>query len=88
MKPIKFTEQNCTYAEYQEEYLPLPAYRNPEPEGHVVSCWKLSLKEKIKVLIHGRVYLSLMTFHKPLQPIIITVEKHDIFIKPEEEEKE
>lgn len=80
MKPVKFKEQNCTYAENQKEYLPLPAYKNPEPQGHVVSCWNLSFRERVRILFRGRLWLSLMTFHKPLQPIIITTKKSDILI--------
>jgi len=49
MKPIKFTEQNCTYAENQPEYLPLPAFKDEQPAGQVVSCWKLSFRERIRI---------------------------------------
>jgi len=45
MKPIKFKEMNCTYAENQSEYLPLPAYK--DFNGEVISCWSLSLYEDI-----------------------------------------
>lgn len=65
MHPIKFKESNCTYAKNQKEYLPLPAYKNKDG---VVSCWKLSLLERIKILLKGKFYFSVYTFNKPLQP--------------------
>lgn len=68
MKPVKFKGNNCIFAKDQPEYLPLPAYKSKSTEGEVISCWKLTLKERLKVLLKGRIYFSLWTFHKPLQP--------------------
>lgn len=65
MKPIAFKEQNCVYAENQPEYLPLPARKT---DGQVISCWGLTLRERLKVLLTGRVWYSVLTFGKPLQP--------------------
>lgn len=31
MTPIKFKEQNVTFAESQPEYMPLPAFKNDSP---------------------------------------------------------
>jgi hypothetical protein len=73
MKIIKLKGHNVVYAENQPEYLPLPAHRTED--GVVTSCWGLSFRERIKVLITGRMYLQLFTFNKPLQPIILTVNK-------------
>ena len=66
MKPIGFKQQNCIYAEHQQEYLPLPAHKSEE--GIVTTCWKLSLVERITLLITGRFWGQFMTFNKPLQP--------------------
>jgi len=68
MKPIKFPEMNCTYAENQAEYLPLPAYK--DDKGEVISCWQLTIKERIKLLFTGKLWLSCLTFNKPLQPLL------------------
>jgi len=81
MKPIKFKEQNCTYAEDQPEYLPLPAFKNDSTEAEVISCWKLSFKERIKILFTGKLWVSLLTFNKPLTPSFFTVNKKDILTK-------
>ena len=85
MKPIEFEEQNTVFGEGQKEYLPLPAFLDDSPYGYVVSCWKLSIKERIQVLIYGRVWLSQMCFHKPLQPQLVTSDKYEIFNKPQKE---
>lgn len=82
MKPVEFKEQNAVFGEGQKEYLPLPAYLDEGPYGHVVSCWKLSIKERLRVLLYGRVWLSQMCFHKPLQPQLVMADKYEIFNKP------
>lgn len=66
MKPIPFKEQNVVFAKDQPEYLPLPAHNTSD--GTVISCWRLSLWERIKVLWTGRLWLSQMTFGQALQP--------------------
>ena len=80
MTPIKFPEANVTFAKDQPEYQPLPAFRDPGPEGAVVSCWQLSFKERIKILFTGKLWLSLWSFHKPLTPSLPTVNKSDVLI--------
>ena len=68
MRPIEFKGSNTIFAKDQPEYLPLPAYKSNNKEGEVTSCWKLSLKERFKVLLRGRMYFSVWTFNKKLQP--------------------
>jgi hypothetical protein len=74
MKPVKFKGSNIVFAEGQKEYLPLPAFKEDDQYGRVVSCWKLSMKERIKMLFMGRVYLSVLTFNNPLQPQLPSVD--------------
>lgn len=66
MKCVEFKEQNCIYAENQPEYLPLPAFKTDD--GEVVSCWKLNLAERLAVALTGRIWWSVLTFNRPLQP--------------------
>ena len=73
MKPIKFAEQNCVYAENQPEYLPLPAHKTDD--GVVISCWSLSLRERLKLLFTGRLWWSVWTFNHPLQPQCPCIDK-------------
>lgn len=68
MKPVKFKEQNCTFAENQDPYIPLPAHKHNDEWKCVTSCWELSFMEKIKVLFTGRIYSTLPTFGRPLNP--------------------
>lgn len=78
MKPVKFKESNAVYAKDQKEYLPLPAFKYDTKEGEVVSCWNLSLMERLRVLFTGRLWVSLMTFNKPLTPSFFTTKKSDV----------
>ncbi len=78
MKPIKFPESNITYAENQPEYLPLPAFKNDSPQGEVVSCWKLSFTERLRILFKGELWLMLMAFNKPLTPSFMTTKKSEV----------
>jgi len=82
MKPIKFKEANCTFAENQKEYLPLPAMKDENSEGcPVISCWKLSFKERVTLLFTGKLWVQLLTFKKPLTPSFFTVKKWEILNK-------
>ena len=78
MKPIEFPEVNCTYAKDQPEYLPLPVFKSAEPHGECISCWELTWRERIKLLFTGKMWLSMLTFHKPLTPVRPTVNKADL----------
>lgn len=81
MKPIEFKEQNVVYGKDQPEYMPLPALKFND--GMVVTCWKLSWKELVKLIFTRKVWHSMLTFNKPLQPTLLTVNKKDLFIKDE-----
>jgi hypothetical protein len=78
MRPIKFKEQNVTYAENQPEYLPLPAFKSNDPMGQVISCWKLSFMERVRILFTGKLWVCLASFNKPLTPSLFTTKKSDV----------
>lgn len=84
MKATKFKHQNVIFAEDQEEYISLPALKIEGKEGNVITCWKLSFIERIRILFGKRIYLDLMTFNNPLQPIKMSTKRKDIFTLPEE----
>ena len=65
------------YGEGQEEYIPLPALRFDD--GTVVTCWKLSWKDLLYVVLHRKVWLSMLTFNKPLQPTLICTDHRELF---------
>lgn len=74
MEPIKFRGMNATYAEHQEPYLPLPAYKHNDSWDCVSACWYLSFLERLKVLFTGRIYTTLPTFGKSLTPQKLSVD--------------
>lgn len=69
MNPIKFKEHNKVYSKNQPPYLPLPVYEDDEQGGRVIHCWKLSFKERIKILFTGRLWVHILNFKQKLQPI-------------------
>lgn len=85
MKPVEFKHQNVVFAKDQPEYQPLPALRIESPTGEVVSCWKLSFKERVKIVFTGRVWLSLMSFNKPLTPSFLAVNRKEVYSHPDDE---
>lgn len=61
------------YAKDQPEYQPLPVFR--EDDGTVLSRWHLTWRERLTVLFRGDIYLWISTFNKPLQPVLMDVER-------------
>lgn len=76
MEPVKFPEVNATFGEGQPQYEPLPVLLYPD--GQAVSCWQLSEEEKACVAETGQIWLSQLTFNRPLQPVFMTVYKADL----------
>jgi hypothetical protein len=54
------------YAKDQPAYLPLHAWRSPE--GDVVTRWHLTWRERLRLLFGGTLWLTVLTFNRPLQP--------------------
>ena len=84
MRPTTFKHQNTIFAKDQPQYQQLPALLLEGPEGHVISCWRLSFKERIQVLLFGRIWSSLMTFNKPLTPSYLTVNRKEVYSHPDD----
>jgi len=80
MTPKQFKEANVTFSKDQPEYQPLPAFRNYSPQGEVITCWNLTFRERLRVLFKGEIWLSLLTFNKPLTPSFMTTKKSDVLI--------
>lgn len=80
MTPKKFKEANVTFAKDQPEYQPLPAFRSDSPQGEVITCWNLTFRERLRVLFKGEIWLSLLSFNKPLTPSFMTTKKSDLLI--------
>lgn len=74
MRPVKPEPregaQFVEIAKDQPKYLPLPAnYQSP----YVETKWKLTWWERVQILLRGHLYLKIMTFGQPLQPIRLSL---------------
>jgi hypothetical protein len=61
------------YAKNQPEYRSLPVFR--DNDGTVLTRWRLTWRERLLVLWRGDVYLFVSTFNKPLQPLMMEIER-------------
>lgn len=78
MEPIKFNEANTVYGKGQEylyEVLPALLFE----DGAVVTCWKLSFKDILRLIFTRKLWLFVATFNNPLQPLFMSTNKRDIF---------
>ena len=65
MTPTSFPEQNIIFnpPEGMEERCdPLPAFRG---DGQVISCWRLTFWERVKLLFTGRLWFSVIGNAQP-----------------------
>lgn len=79
MKPISpvvagFEKFETVYGADQPEFIPLPALRTSTAEAVIFSRWRLSWRERLRVLCRGDVFLLVMTFGNPLQPTLVSTE--------------
>ena len=73
MKPIEFEGQTNILAKDQPEYQPLPIAICVN--GEAISCWKLSLWERIRLLFTGKLWLMQLTFGDRFQPQLPSIGK-------------
>jgi hypothetical protein len=71
MTPVEFPEQNKTWAKDQPEYRPLPSFCN---DRETISCWQLDWRERVSVLLRGRIWLRQSNFGRALQPQLLQIE--------------
>lgn len=87
MKPIRFNEANKCLSKpnnmTDKQCSSLWVYSNGR---ECVSCWKLTIKERIKALIFGKVWLSILS-GQTQPPVWLSVD-NSVFVKavsPKEE---
>lgn len=69
-------------AEDQEQYQNLPSISLSD--GSILTRWKLS-DEEIKIVAEtGDIYLHMLTFGKPVTPVLLMVEKPEIIYSSSE----
>lgn len=90
MTPTKIDGRHCitengviyegvTLARNQPEYLQLPVFRRAQdPSGVLTSRWRLTWRERFRVFISGVVFVQVMTFCEPMQPIKPSIEKPNV----------
>lgn len=61
------------FAKDQPEYLQLPAIMAMDRNNMVTTRWRLTAWERITVLFFGNVYLQILAFNRPLQPLKLGV---------------
>ena len=77
--PIDFAERNVEIAKDQPQYRTLPAFVDPDdPYGHRITCWQVSYRDRLKLLLTGRLWVDVMSFNQPLQPLFFSVNKADV----------
>lgn len=64
------------FAKDQPEYQPLPA--SVDSNGVVITCWKLSPWERLKLALGFPLWLSICTFKRPLQPLRLSLNKPEV----------
>ena len=66
MKPISFNEQNIVYTKPEsmtdDECCSLPAHRHDQG---ILSCWKMTFKERLLALFNGKVWLNILSTSQP-----------------------
>lgn len=83
MKPIKFKEANKNLLKPQnmtdEECSSLWVFTDGR---ECISCWKMSFKQRLSALIHGKVWLSVLSGHT--QPPVWVDCAKTVFLKQKE----
>ena len=77
MQPLNFDGANIVYGAKQPEYIPLPAEYRGGKSGEILTCWELSPEELQRIQETGKIWVGVLTFGQPLQPLYVSVEKPD-----------
>ena len=75
MKPVKFpqatTELKKPVSMSEEECAPLWVFQDGQ---QCISCWRLSFWERVKFLLHGRIWLGILS-GQTQPPVWLSAEK-------------
>ena len=77
MEPTKFKESNMKWIGNPENNVgDLDARKEGEDSKTIIySCWRASWKERLRILITGRVWVYQLTFDNALQPQGVSADK-------------
>ena len=76
MKPIEFEGADIVFGKNQLEYMPLPAKQVDDKT--IMTCWELTDEDILLINSSKKIWLGIMTFGKPLQPVLLTASRTDI----------
>jgi hypothetical protein len=65
--------EEVVYAEDQPQYIPLRTLVSSAPDGRVVSRWTPTDEQRKLIADGADIFLELLTFHQPLNPIRVAV---------------
>src|SRR2546428_3992139 len=66
-------QKEVTYAKDQPQYNPLRTLVSEGPERRVISRWTLTDTQRKAIADGADIFLGLLTFGQPLQPIIMMI---------------
>lgn len=81
MQPLNFDGANVVFGAKQPEYIPLPAEYRGGKSGEILTCWELSPEELKRLQETGKLWLGVLTFGQPLQPVYLAVDKPEPYDK-------
>lgn len=84
MQPLNFDGANVVFGAKQPEYIPLPAEYRGGKSGEILTCWELTPDELKRVQETGKLWLGVLTFGQPLQPVYLSVDKPEPYDEPEQ----
>lgn len=86
MKLVHFKESNTPFDGNKGKKNAVGAFRDIyQPQVPTIVCWRMSIPERLYLLFTGRVWVSYMTYGKPLMSSLTTVYKSDV-LKPAKRE--
>lgn len=69
---INTKDTNLEIAKEQKEYITLPVHKVKNDDyGRVVAVFSMGIWQRLTVLFTGKIYVNMLTFNNPLQPLSI-----------------
>lgn len=75
MKALKFKEADGQFESFAGKQ---PAFKSKDHTGTIVTGYKLSFKERIYILLFGKLWFSQITGNARIKPFIISINKLDV----------
>ena len=88
MRSFKFKEVNKTFAEGDEQYK-AHAFVDPSINGQkdIVTCYTLTWREKLMIILTGKVWVNITSVNGLLRPMRLSVIKKEFLLTRKQGEK-